>query len=139
MSDKTDEQKAKESHIFFVPDTIFGSVAWKDMEEREYRNGPDALMDELLEQKTWSNVEILWVLKRMIYYYGRKDDIIKNAPSKRLMINMNDVLRVFYLLLDKIDPELDDNTRSYITTKLADATWGVNQRTRAYLYKMDET
>jgi hypothetical protein len=124
-------------HIFFLPKTIFGSVEWKKMEEREYAKGPDALLDELLQQKTWTNIEILWVIKRMIYFYGRKDDVLNKAPAKRLMINMNDVLRVFYLVWDKVDPELDDNMRSYITNKLSDATWGINQRTREYLYKMD--
>ncbi len=123
--------------IFFLPQTIFGSLEWKAMEEREYNKGPDALLDELLQQKSWSNVEILWVIKRMISFYGRKEDILKKAPARRLMMNMNDVLRVFYLIMDKIDPELDDNLRSYITNKLSDATWGINQRTREYLYKID--
>ncbi len=133
MTDQNDQSK----HIFFVPDTIFGSVEWREMEEREFANGPDALLDELLEQKTWSNIEILWVIKRMIYFYGRKGDVLHKAPTKRLMANMNDVLRVFYLIWDKLDPELDDNMRSYLTNKLADATWGINQRTREYLYKIE--
>lgn len=123
--------------LFFLPKTIFGSLEWKAMEEREYRNGPDALLEELLEQKAWSNVEMLWVVKRMIYFYGRKEDVLKKAPSKRLMMNMNDVLRVFYLIIDIVDPQLDDNMRSYITNKLSDATWGINPRTREYLYKID--
>jgi hypothetical protein len=73
----------------------------------------------------------------MIYFYGRKEDVLKKAPAKRLMLNMNDVLRVIYLILDIADPELDDNMRSYITNKLSDATWGINSRTREYLYKID--
>jgi len=120
-----------------LPKTIFGSKEWKAMEQREYNLGPDALLDELLNQKSWSNVEILWVIKRMIYFYGRKEDILNKAPTKRLMMNLNDVLRVFYLIMDKTDPELDDNLRIYITSKLSDATWGINQRTREYLYKID--
>lgn len=123
--------------IFYLPKTIFGSKEWKAMEQREYNLGPDALLDELLNQKSWSNVEILWVIKRMIYFYGRKEDILNKAPTKRLMMNLNDVLRVFYLIMDKTDPELDDNLRIYITSKLSDATWGINQRTREYLYKID--
>ncbi|MGI6468429.1 MAG: hypothetical protein GXZ09_08390 [Syntrophomonadaceae bacterium] len=123
--------------IFYLPKTIFGSKEWKAMEEREFSMGPDALLDELLNQKTWSNVEILWVIKRMIYFYGRKEDVLSKAPTKRLMKNLNDVLRVFYLIMDKTDPELDDNLRSYITNKLSDATWGINQRTREYLYKLE--
>lgn len=107
------------------------------MEEREFAKGPDLLLDELLQQKTWTNVEVLWVIKRMIYFYGRKDDVLKKAPAHRLMMNMNDVLRVFYLIWDKVDPELDDNMRSYLTNKLSDATWGINQRTREYLHKLD--
>lgn len=124
-------------HIFFLPETIFGSPIWKEMEEREFAKGPDLLLDELLQQKTWTNVEVLWVIKRMIYFYGRKDDVLKKAPAHRLMMNMNDVLRVFYLIWDKVDPELDDNMRSYLTNKLSDATWGINQRTREYLHKLD--
>jgi hypothetical protein len=51
---------------------------------------------------------------------------------------MVDILRAFYVILDISNPELDDNMRSYISTKLGDATWGINLRTREYLVKIKD-
>jgi len=120
----------------FLPKTVFGSPEWVEIENKENSMGPEKLLDEIIDQKMWSNVEIAWVLKRMVYFYGNKKSIIKNVPTERMMVNMNDILRVFYVLFDKMDPEIDDNMRSYISTKLADATWGINTRTQDYLYKL---
>lgn len=125
-----------EDNIFGIPSTVFGSKEWNDIEKREYELGPEQLLDEILKQKTWSNVEILWVLKRLIYFYGKKDALLKKAPPERLMTNMMDVLRAFYIVFDIGDPELDENLRSYVCTKLADATWGIGSSTREYLYKI---
>jgi hypothetical protein len=125
-----------EDNIFGIPATVFGSKEWNDIEKREYEIGPEQLLDEITKQKTWSNVEILWVLKRLIYFYGKKDALLKKAPPERLMTNMMDVLRAFYIVFDIGDPELDENLRSYVCTKLADATWGIGSFTREYLYKI---
>lgn len=125
-----------EKHIFFIPKTIFGSSEWIEIENRENSMGPDAVLEELMKKKILSNAEILWIIKRLIYFYGKKDALLKKAPPDRLLMNMNDILRIFYILLDKADPELDENMRSYISMKLSDATWGITPRTREYLHKM---
>ncbi|MGI5920279.1 MAG: hypothetical protein ACOX6I_00830 [Syntrophomonadaceae bacterium] len=119
-----------------VPSTILGSKEWKDLEARENAIGPDQLLTEITQKKLWSNEEIAWVLRRMIFFYGKKDSLLKKAPVERIFMNMVDVLRVFFIIFDKTDPELDENIRSYISTKLVDATWGINSRTRDYLYKL---
>lgn len=122
--------------LFGIPPTIVGNKEWQELLDKENELGPDLLLDELLEKRNWSNVEIVWVLKRMIFYYGKKDSLLSKAPTERIFTNFTDILRVFYLLLDYTNPELDDNTRSYISAKLADATWGINSRTRSYLSKL---
>ncbi len=124
-----------ENNIFGIPSTVFGSKEWTDLEQKEYELGPEQLLEEIIKQKTWSNVEILWVLKRLIYFYGKKDALLKKAPPERLMTNMMDVLRAFYIVFDIGDPELDENLRSYVCTKLGDATWGIGSSTREYLFK----
>ena len=126
------------NRILGVPVTIFGSQEWQELEQREFKFGPENLLEEILQKRLWSNVEILWVVKRLIYYYGRKDALLKKAPVDRLFINIIDILRDFYLVLDKVDPELDDNMRSYISTKLTDSTWGINNNTREYLSKIKD-
>ncbi len=118
-----------------IPSTVVGSKEWKELEEKEYSIGPDALLDELLEKRNWSNTEIAWVLKRMIYFYGRKDALLLKAPPERIFMNLIDVLRSFYLIIDLTNPDLDDNINSYLSSKLADSTWGINTRTRDYLHK----
>jgi hypothetical protein len=110
---------------------------WKDLETREYQLGPDLLLAEIMEKKLFSNAEIMWVLKRMVFLYGGNDALLKVAPPERLLMNMNDVLRAFYLVFDQQSPELDDNIRSYISARLTNATWGVSSRTREYLYKIN--
>ncbi|MGI6452013.1 MAG: hypothetical protein ACOX0E_00785 [Syntrophomonadaceae bacterium] len=118
--------------------SIVGSQEWEKIEKKEFSMGPDQLLDEILEKKIWSNAEIAWVLKRMIFFYGGKDELLKQAPMERIFSSMVDVLRCFYLVLDGMNPEIDDNMRSYISNKLTDATWGINKRTREYLYKVKE-
>ncbi len=120
----------------FLPKTVFGSKEWVELEEREFKIGPENLLEEILKKKLWSNAEVVWVVKRMVFYYGQRKSFLNNAPVERILHNMNDVLRVFYLLFDLIDPELDDNVRSYICSKLADASWGINANTREYLIRM---
>ncbi len=121
---------------FGLPLTVFGTKEWQELEKREDTLGADALLDEIIEKKVWSNEEILWIIKRLIYFYGKKDSLLKLAPVERLFMNMVDVLRAFYIIMDISKPELDDNMRSYISAKLADATWGANNRTREYLAKL---
>lgn len=121
-----------------IPPTIFGTKEWQDIEKKENTLGADMLLAEIIEKKIWSNEEILWVMKRLIFFYGKKDNLLKKAPIERLFMNMVDILRAFYVILDISNPELDDNMRSYISTKLADATWGINLRTREYLGKLKD-
>lgn len=122
-------------NILGLPSTVVGSKEWNELENREFAIGPDALLDEILEKRQWTNVEIAWVLKRMIFFYGKKDSLLLKAPPERIFLNLVDILRAFYLLVDLLNPDLDDNMRSYICSKLADATWGINSRTREYLRK----
>ncbi|MGS0764668.1 hypothetical protein [Syntrophomonas curvata] len=125
-----------EDNFFGIPSTVFGSQEWMELEKNEFELGPEQLLQAITSKKTWSNQEILWVLKRLIYYYGKKDALLKKAPPERLMLNMVDVLRAFYVIFDISDPELDENLRSYVCTKLTDAAWGISSPTREYLYKI---
>ncbi|MGI6421733.1 MAG: hypothetical protein ACOX0N_05970 [Syntrophomonadaceae bacterium] len=121
-----------------LDNTVFGSQAWKDIENLEYTIGPEALLDQIVLKDEWSNAEMLWVLKRMVYYYGKKDKPLQAIPVDRLFLNMVDILRCLYLFLDHVNPDLDTNMRKYLSVKLGDATWGLNSRTRSYLYKLLE-
>ena len=125
-----------EDNIFGIPSTVFGSQEWMELEKKEYELGPEKLMEDIMDRKKWSNEEILWVLKRLIYFYGKKDALLKKAPAERLMTNMVDVLRAFYIVFDISDPELDENLRSYVCTKLIDASWGISLPSRDYLHKV---
>lgn len=127
-----------QDNIFGIPSTVFGSNEWIELEKRENTIGPDSLLDEIIAKKLWSNAEILWVIKRLIYFYGRKDAALKKIPVERLFTSMNDVLRIFYLIFDITDPEIEENMLAYICTKLTDSTWGINTRTRRYLSKMGD-
>ncbi len=35
------------------------------------------LLAEIIEKRIWSNEEILWVMKRLIFFYGKKDKLLK--------------------------------------------------------------
>ncbi len=120
-----------------IPPTVIGSPEWKELEQKENKIGPDSLLTEIIEKKLWNNAEIMWVIKRLIFFYGKNDSLLKQAPTERLFTNILDILRVFFLIFDINDPDLDNNMRSYVCTKLADSTWGVNSRTRDYLYKLN--
>lgn len=126
-----------DEYIMGLPSTVLESSEWKDLEAKEYAIGPDNLLTEIINKKLLSNAEIMWVLRRMVYFYGMKDNLLKVTPVERLLTNMNDILRAFYILFDQQRPDLDDNLRSYISTKITDATWGINARTREYLYKIN--
>lgn len=130
--------KDKAEDYLLIPSSVIGTSAWKEIEQRENEIGPDNLLMEIIDKKMWSNVEIVWVLKRLIFYYGKKDELLKRAPIDRLFTSMIDILRSFFILLDKFDPDIDDNLRSYVCSKLTDATWGINTRTRKYLYDFDK-
>ncbi|MEA1962534.1 MAG: hypothetical protein U9N81_14930 [Bacillota bacterium] len=122
--------------LLMLPPSVLGSKEWTELEHRENQIGSEALFSDIIEKQMWSNVEIAWVLKQLVYYYGKKDALLKKAPVDRLFTNMVDILRVFFLFFDAQDAEIDDNMRQYISSKLADATWGVNARTREYLRKL---
>jgi len=124
-----------EQELFGIPSTILGKEDWQELEQKENSIGPEQLLSEILEKRLWSNAEIVWVIKRMVYFYGKKDNLLKKAPVERLFLNMVDILRCFFLVMDKEDPALDDNIRAYISSKIADSTWGINNHTREYLEK----
>jgi len=124
-----------EQELFGIPSTVLGKQDWQELERRENTIGPEQLLSEILEKRIWNNAEITWVIKRMVYFYGKKDNLLKKAPVERLFVNMVDILRCFFLVMDKEDPELDDNFRAYISSKIADSTWGINNHTREYLEK----
>lgn len=124
-----------EQEMFGIPSTVLGTAEWEELVRKEDTFGPDQLLAEILDKRLWSNAEIEWVLKRMVYFYGKKDSLLKKAPIDRLFLNMGDILRCFFLIFDLEDPDLDDNMRAYISNKIADSTWGINQHTREYLEK----
>lgn len=126
-----------EKDLLGTPCSIIETDEFKDLEAREYSIGPDQLLTEILEKRLFSNAEIMWMLKRMVFFYGKKDNLLKAAPQERLLANMNSLLRAFYILFDYENPTLDDNIRSFICTRLTDATWGVSPRTREYLHKIN--
>ena len=123
-------------NLFVIPGSIMDSGEWKELELKENQVGSDNLLEEIINKKVWSNAEIIWILRRLVYFYGQKDNLLKNIPPDRLLANMGDILRVLFLIFDTLDPDLDGNTKSYICAKLTDATWGVSSRTRVYLEKI---
>lgn len=132
-----EDQDLNKIHEYFGLDkTIFTSREWEDLQKIENEIGPDALLSNIIDKRLWSNAEIAWVLRRLIYHYGKKDTLLKEAPMDRIFANMVGILRAFFLIFDQLDPDIDDNMRTYICSKLGDATWGVNSRTREYLYKI---
>lgn len=122
--------------LFGISSTVLGRDEWRELEKKEDLLGPEQVLADILEKRLWSNVEIIWVLKRLVYFYGKKDSLLQKMPVKRMFDNMVDVLRAFFLIFDQQDPDLDDNMRAYISSKLADSTWGINQHTRDYLLKV---
>jgi len=122
--------------LFGITSTVLGTVEWRELEKKEDLLGYEKVLADILEKRLWSNVEIIWVLKRLVYFYGKKDSLLKKMPVNRMFDNMVDVLRAFFLIFDQQDPDLDDNMRAYICSKLADSTWGINQHTREYLLKV---
>lgn len=131
-----DSDYNKIHEYFGLDNTIFTSLEWNELQKTENEIGPDALLSIIIDKRLWTNAEIAWVLRRLIYFYGKKDTYLKEAPVERLFTSMVDVLRAFFLLFDQLDPAIDDNMRTYICSKLGDATWGINSRTREYLYKI---
>ena len=118
--------------------TILESREWQEIMEREKESGPEALLEEILEQRKWTNSELLWTIRRMIYYYALHDQVLKQAPIERIFDNFVSVMRGFYMIFDQANPQLDDNIRSYISAKITDATWGINAGTRCYLSKISK-
>ncbi|MGE5544615.1 MAG: hypothetical protein ACM3UW_06530 [Bacillota bacterium] len=118
--------------------TVLESREWQEIMEREKEVGPEALLEEILEQRTWTNSEILWTIRRMIYHYALHDKILQNAPVERIFDNFVSMMRAFYMIFDQANPQLDDNIRSYISAKITDATWGISAGTRSYLSKISK-
>lgn len=118
--------------------TILESQEWQEMLEREEEVGPETLLEEILEKRNWTNSEILWTIRRMIYHYALHDPVLKKAPVERIFDNFVSILRGFYMIFDQANPQLDDNIRSYISAKIIDATWGISDGTRSYLSKISK-
>ena len=116
--------------------TVLESQEWQEIMEREKEVGPEALLEEILEQRNLTNSEILWTIKRMIYYYALHDKLLQRAPKERIFDNFVSMMRGFYMVLDQANPQLDDNIRSYISAKITDATWGISTGTRSYLSRI---
>lgn len=119
-----------------IASSLTDSEAWKKLLLQEEEKGYELLLDEIINKKIWSNAEILWVIRKMIYFYGKNDKLLSKAPIDRIFQNTGDILRVLYLIFDQQNPVLDDNLKSYLCNKLQDATWGINSRTRNYLEKV---
>lgn len=115
--------------------TVFEGHEYRELLNREEGIGAEQLFQELLEADILSNAQMMWLLKNMLYYYGGKDATLLKAPPERLLENMGNILRISYMLVDSLDPALDDNTRLYISTKLKQATWGLSPDIRQYLRK----
>lgn len=116
---------------------ITDTPAWKEIRDQENLIGPEALLETLLDKKVLSEVEMLWMVRNMMSYYGKEDALLKKAPVRRLLMNTNELLRIIFLLLDRPQGELEINMCSYLSAKLQQATWGINQNTRRYLEKID--
>lgn len=136
MTEDKDHLESLAETMLGLPRTVIESQAYRQLTEKEYSVGPEKLLDEILEKKVWSNEEMIWVLRRLVYFYGNKDPLLKKAPIERIFLNMSDILRAFYIFLDRESPELDENTRSYMSAKISDATWGLTDSTRIYLEKL---
>lgn len=115
--------------------TVFESSEFRGLLEREQGIGAEKVLEELLNQTVLSNAQLMWILKHMLFYYGSKDKTLLAAPPERLLENMGHLLRITYMIIDSLDPSLDENIRLYISTKLKQATWGLSPDIRQYLDK----
>lgn len=115
--------------------TVFESSEFRGLLEREQGIGAEKVLEELLNQTVLSNAQLMWILKHMLFYYGSKDKTLLVAPPERLLENMGHLLRITYMIIDSLDPSLDENIRLYISTKLKQATWGLSPDIRQYLDK----
>lgn len=113
--------------------TILESDEWRELAARGESIGPEALLEEILDRRAWSNAEILWVIKRLIFFYALHDEILQKLPVTRLCDNFTALLRGVYMIIDQANPDLDDNIRAYACTKLNESTWGISRGTRSYL------
>lgn len=129
------KERSLAEELFFYQ-SVFGGQEWEEIEKKENNLGADILLNEIINRDEWSNAEMMWVIKHMIYHYGKKEQILKSIPIERIFTNICDILRSLYLIIDLTNPEMDVNTRKYLSSKLADSTWGINNRTKEYLYKI---
>lgn len=113
--------------------TVFESPEYRSILAREEEIGADQLFEEMMQESMLTNPQLMWLSKYMLYYYGSKDKALLAAPPERLLENMGNLLRINYLLVDHLNPQLDENTRLYISTKLKQATWGLSSNIRQYL------
>lgn len=123
-------------HPLIIPSSITESIEWKKLVLREEEIGIEKLLSEILDKKLFSNAEMIWIFKKMIYAYGKKDPELLKIPSERIFLNFIEILKSFYLFLDSSNPNVDNNTRSYLSAKITNATWGINKETRKYLKKI---
>lgn len=136
MTEEKDHLQSLAETMLGLPRTVEESQEYRRLLEHEDSIGTDKLMAEILEKKVWKNEEMIWMLRRLIYWYGRSDALLKKTPVDRLFANMCDILRAFHVFLDRENPDIDENTRSYMSAKLGDAMWGITDNTRIYLEKL---
>ena len=132
MTDNYLRPELEGAQSFYAP-TLMETPEWKAMVKRENTAGPEPLLAELLEQPILSVIEMLWITRTMLTYYGKKNSRLKKVPAERLLKNTSSLLRILVLLLDLKGEIPDENMRAYITVRLRDACWGLTEPTRKYL------
>ena len=116
--------------------TLMETPEWQEINNRENILGRDTLLAELLDQPMMTTIEMLWVTRAMLTYYGKKNQLMQKIPLERLQKNISNLLRILVLLLDLRGEVPDENMRAYMTVKLRDACWGLIDPTRKYLEQL---
>jgi hypothetical protein len=116
--------------------TLTETREWQDLLAQENQLSPETLLNQLLQRRVLTTVEMMWVVKAMLRAYGQKHSVFHRVPGERLSRTVSSLLRIMFLLLDNQN-EPDDNLRAYITAKLREACWGLTDPTAAYLKKFN--
>ena len=65
--------------------TVWESPQFKALGQRALDEGPDRVLQELLDKPQLENAEMLWLLKELTYFYGKPDDLLLKVPARRLI------------------------------------------------------
>ena len=68
---------------------IFDTPEWNDICKRENQIGPEAVLEEILDKRLWTNAEIMWVVRRLLFYYGSRDKVLQKVRWKDLLNTAN--------------------------------------------------